>query len=224
MSRKPLYLAILSILLLAAAATGAVLLVGHEPAFYRRAAVPPGERRKGCSSECVREFVRMLNDALNARSWDAHFTDEQVNSYFKEDFIKEHNAELPLPDGIREPRVSFEADRVRLGFRYGKHAWSTIVSMDLRAWLVGKEPNVVALEFQALHAGGLPIAAQSLLDWVADLAHKKGIDSTWYRYNGHPVLLLRFQVNRHNPTFQLQHLEIRPGMLLIAGRSPSQGK
>src|SRR5205085_3485708 len=97
--------------------------------------------------------------------------------------------------------------------------WSTVISLDFRIWLVPKEPNLVAMEFQALHAGALRISAQSLLEHVYEAARQRNIDVSWYRHNGNPVALLRFQSDRINPTFQMQRLELRPGMLVISGRS-----
>ncbi len=120
---------------------------------------------------------------------------------------------------LSEPRVAIEPDKLRVGFRYGMGSWSTVVSIDLRVWLVAKEPNVVALEFEGMHAGALPISSQSLLENASQTARRHDIDPTWYRHNGHPVLLLRFQAGRSRPTFQLQQFELHAGVLSIAGHS-----
>jgi hypothetical protein len=221
MSRKSAFLAIMIVLLLlGGAGTTLALLVRHEPAFYRRCSVRAGEHRVKCSGEFVGEFTtRLLGGILNHPQWDAQFTEEQINSYFEEDFVTKHSAENPLPEGISAPRIALGPEKVRLGFRYGKGWWSTVICIDLRVWLAAKEPNVVALEFESLSAGALPISAQSLLERVYEAARRQNIDPTWYRYRGHPVLLLRFQADRANPTFQLQRLELQEGKLLIAGRS-----
>jgi len=220
MSRKSLVLAIAVVLFLLGSA-GAVLylLVRYQPAFYVRSNVPPGEHRKSLSGEYIAEFVKVCAGIVNTGKWEGRFKEEQVNSYFAEDFITNHNAEYPLPDGFSEPRVAFEGDRLRLGFRYGTGWKSTIVSIDMRVWLIAKEPNVVALKFERIHAGALPISAQSLLDRVADFAHQKDIEATWYRHGGRPVLVLRFEADKSNPHFQLLQLDLRQGMLRIQGRS-----
>ncbi len=223
MRRQSVFLAF-GIVLLLAVATGTtlVVLVRHEPAFYRRASVAAGGERQQCSRAFKAEFVQLINDIVNKRQWEARFTDEQFNSYFEEDFLLESNSGervLPLPESIRSPRLALEADRVRLAFRYGTDPWSTIISLDFRIWLVPTEPNLVALEFQALHAGALRISAQSLLEHVYEALRQRNIDVSWYRHDGHPVALLRFQSDRTNPTFQVQRLELRPGMLLLSGRS-----
>jgi hypothetical protein len=220
MTRKSLALAVATVFLLAGGAAGAVLLlVRHEPAFYVQSAVPPGDERVQGSAECVGELAKLVEGVQNGQPWRVRLTEQQLNSYFEEDLLKEFSGEGWLCEHVRSPRVTFEADRIRLGFRYGAGRWSTVVSLELRAWLVETEPNLVAVEFQSLHAGAVPLSPQSLLERVAEAVHQYNIDPTWYRYNGHPVLLLRFQANRSNPTFQLQRLEIGPGTLLVTGRS-----
>jgi hypothetical protein len=97
--------------------------------------------------------------------------------------------------------------------------WSTIVSIDLGVWLAAKEPNVVVLELKGLRAGSLPISAQSLLERISEAARSQALEVTWYRHNGNPVAVLRFQPYQNRPTFQLQRLELGQGTLLITGRS-----
>jgi hypothetical protein len=220
MHRRSITLTI-AIVVLLTGGTGSTLalLLRHEPAFYTRAAIPEGARRTKCSGEFVGEFARLVVGISDKRQWDARFTEEQLNSYFQEDFLKEHPDDQPLPEGISEPRVAMDSDKIRVAFRYGTAPWSTVVSIDLRVWLVTKEPNVVAFEFQGLHAGRLPISSQSLLESASETARRHDIDPTWYRHNGHPVLLLRFQAGRSRPTFQLQQFDLHQGMLSIRGRS-----
>jgi hypothetical protein len=220
MSRKSLLLALSIVVFLAGGvATVLVLLVRYEPTFYQQAGVPPGQAREKASGEFVAEFARLIEGIVNKRQWSARFTEEQINSYLTEDFLKEHAAERPLPEGISEPRISFDTDRVHLGFRYGTGQWSSVISLDIHAWLVAREPNVVALEFLGMHVGALPISAHSWLERQLDAIRKRDIEASWYRYNGHPILLLRFQADRSNPTFRLLELNICPGTIAIAGHS-----
>jgi hypothetical protein len=219
MSRKSLLITVGIMAVLVVAVGTAILLVArHEPAFYRRAAVPPGEARRASSGEFVSEFARLIDGVLNRR-WNAHFTEEQINSYLEEDFQKQHASEQPLPEGISEPRVALDTDRIRLGFRYGVGAWSSIISLDMRVWLVEKETNMVALEFLGMHAGALPISAHTWLERQLDAIRQRNIEASWYRRQGHPVLLLRFQADRSSPTFRLRELNVQPGMVGISGHS-----
>jgi hypothetical protein len=223
MMRRSVLLAFLIVLVFGGCAGAAVvLLLRHEPASYCRAAVAPGEARVKWSGEFVTQIGTLINNLHLGSPWQTTFDQDQINSYLEEDFITQ-NPQSPFPAGISDPRVALRDDQIQLAFRYGTGWRSTVVSIDMRAWLVDREPALVALEFQSLKAGGLPISAQSLLARISESAHKNNIDSTWYRYHGHPVLLLRFQANRSSPSFQFQRLRVTEGKLELAGRSLDGG-
>jgi hypothetical protein len=221
MRRKSVWYGLGIVLLLGGIAATLLILVFHEPEVYRKTAVPAGPLRKKHSNEFQSEFVRFIGSVINnERDWNEEFTEEQINSYFAEDFIQSGLAEKNLPENIRAPRIAIEADKIRLAFRYGVEPWSTVITIDLRLWLTSKEPNVVALEIQGLHAGALPIAAQSLLERVSEAGRGHDIEVSWYRLDsGNPVALLRFQADQKQPTVQLQRLELHQGRMVIGGRS-----
>lgn len=219
MSRKSFLLA-LAVALLLTGGIGAtlLLLIRQEPETYRRAYVPPGPSRSQRSQEFTQEFSQLLTAVTpNAeRDWDIRLTDEQINSYFAEDFKKTRVDERLLPEKISEPRILLEPNKVRLAFRYGSGLWSTIVSIDFGVWLT-EETNVVALELQGLHAGSLPVGAQLFLDSLTEMAEQNGIQVSWYRSKGNPVALLRFQGQR-DTTVQLQTVQIDQGSIIIRGK------
>jgi hypothetical protein len=221
MNRKSVLLG-LGILLLVtgSVSAGLVLLIRNDPDYYLRCAIPPGEERQKHSREFQSEFSQMLTHFLSHDpEWTDQFTQEQINSYFEEDFVRSGTMDTVLPEGVSAPRIAIEPDKIRLAFRYGKRAWSTIISIDIRVWLT-HEPNLVGLELQSLHAGALPISAQSLLEQVSETAQQHHIEVTWYRHkNGNPVALLRFQADRPRPTVQLRRLELRKGLIVIGGES-----
>jgi hypothetical protein len=202
---------------------GGVLLVLavltlHEPERYARAGVPPGTERQRLSDDFYRAFCGMINDVNGADTWFARFTEEQVNSYFDEGFIQSGLNKRVLPDRLSAPRVGFDADQVRVAFRYGCGFWSTIVSIDFRVW-VTKTPNVVCLELLGSHAGALPINAQSLLKRLADELIRQGsLQVSWYRHDGHPVALLSFQADQPRTTLQLTEIKVEAGGIAIRGK------
>src|SRR6266403_1483302 len=148
MTRKSLILAIgIVLFLLGSAGAALYLLARYEPAFYVRGNIEPGDQRKVLSGECIAEFFKVLNGIARGNGpWEGRLKEEQVNSYFAEDFITNHSVEYPLPEGFSEPRVALEADLIRLGFRYGSGWKSTVISIDMRVWLIAREPNAVALK------------------------------------------------------------------------------
>ena len=203
----------LVVLLFGGAGVLLFLVVGYEPDVYSRAAAPPGEARRHESEKFLDEFSHLYNNAAGAdRDWYVQFNDEQINSYLEEGFIKQGLASRVLPECVSRPHIVFEPGKAELAFRYGG-AWNTVITIDLRIWLAREEPNTVALELEGLRAGALPISGQWLQEEFAKAGRESGggMDVSWYRLNGHPVALLRFQADQAHPT------------LLLAGRSRGPG-
>lgn len=220
MSRRSVLVTVGILVLVAAGAlTVLALLLSHEPNYYRKGALAGGAAGKKNSREFLQQFSQLVSGIKANREWGAQITDDQINGYFVEAFRTSGIEEQILPDDIHDPRVRIEPERVRLGFRYGSGWLSTIITIDLRAWVAAGESNVVALELQGMHAGALPISAQSLLEHVSEAARRQNVEVTWYRHKGNPVALLRFQARRARTTVQLQRLELQQGKMLIHGRS-----
>jgi hypothetical protein len=209
------------VLLVATTGTALALLVRHVPAYYKRAAlVAPVERDCHC-----REFIARSSEILMTaeRTWDREFTQEQFNSYFQsQDQESELSARLvEIPDDVKDIRVEFEDDIVRVGFRYGAGWKSCVISVEFRAWLVAHKTNVIALELCDFRAGALPLGTRSLIDFITEAARRENIAVTWFRHGGHPIALLQLQANQSRPTFQLRRLEVHRGRFVIAS-SPTR--
>jgi hypothetical protein len=221
MRRKTLILALLVVVVLVGG-VGATLtmLVRHEPSYYRRGEVLLGQQRHIWSTQFFAEMSH-LSSAIQEplEVWDAEFTTDQINSYLQDGFLDQGLDEKMLPDNMSDPRVAIDQDRLRLGFRYGFGRWSAVVTIDMRLWVAQGETNTVGLELLGLHVGALPISAQSLLEHVSEAARRNGVDVSWYRYNGHPVALLRFAPNQPRSPVQLKHVDLKEGRMLIQGRS-----
>jgi hypothetical protein len=220
MSRKSLLLCG-GILLVLAGGVGAglSLLVRHVPAFYRQSTGLPEAEQKKLSEEFITEFCNFFNGVRYEKVWGAKFTEGQINAYLEDDFRGDGTVHKGFPESIRAPRISLRDGSVRLAFRYGTDPWSIVISVHMRPWLVVSEPNVVAVELRGVYAGALPISAQSLLESIAETAHHNNIEVIWYRHQGYPVALLRFQADRPHPTIQLQRLVLQAGVIDIAGRA-----
>ncbi len=219
MSRKFVLLALaVVVLVLISGGITLVLMLRHEPHFYRRAALPADELRKRRSREFYGGCSQLLNGVLSYKTWGASFTEAQLNSYFAEGFLRPGNIERTFfPDAAQHPRAAIDTDHIRLGMRCGSGWWSTIVSVDLRVWLVAAEPNVVAVEIERTRAGAVPISAQSMLEHLSEAARRQDIEVTWYRREGKPVALLRFGAGRRETSIQLLQLTFQPGVMSIHG-------
>lgn len=225
MSRKSKLL-VLGIILVGPVAFVGILaaMILHEPDFYRRAAIAPGADRQKLSEDFLLELNDLANGIINYKTWGARFTEQQINSYFEEDFQRLGAAERTslFPEGVAAPRVTIDADRIRIGFVYGGKRWRSVLSLDLRVWLAKGEPNVVALEVASMRLGALPISVQSILERFSEAARRRDIEMNWYRHNGRPVALVRFGSSRKDPSVQLMHLKLQPGELSVHGADRSK--
>lgn len=220
MSRKSVLLGTGILLLLAAGAGAAlVLLLRHEPNFYRRAAVPPGPERKALSGGFFGQALSFGKHIKEDAEWHDWFSEEQINSFLEDDFVRSEGSPFKLPEHITDPRVALEPERIRLGFRYHVGQLSTVVSIDMRVWLTKAEANVVALELRGMRAGALPVSAQSILERLTEAAQNNNVKVSWYRHNGNPVAILRFQNDQPHPTVQLENLDLHPGKIYVKGKS-----
>ncbi len=195
-----------------------VVLLRQEPRWYTQAAQPPGPKRQLLAGTCVGECMELYNTCED-KEWSGELTDEQLNAFFEEGF-RNSLVGRDVPHTLDRPRVAFEPDLIRLGFRYGRQGLgSSVVTLDLRLWVSAQEPSCIMVELQAFHIGALPVAVQTVLETLTDVARERKIDVSWYRNpeSGRPVAVLRFQSDKTRPTIAFRGLQVTPGKLTITG-------
>lgn len=220
MSRKSLVLSVLLVLVLTGSVLGgAYLLLRHEPNFYVLAEVPASPERQAHSKECTTEVTKFINDRMGCDGpWRLDFTQEEINSWLAEDFVTSRTDRF-LPVGISEPRILFQPGRILLAFRYGEDEFSTVVSVQARIWLPKRERSALAVEIESLRAGAIPLSWKLLQEHLTEGARSKNIDIQWYRNDGNPVAILRFEADKREPTIQFEGLRIDQGSIHIKGKS-----
>lgn len=198
---------------------GLAYLVKTPPRFYEQASLPAGEDRVALSKDMLAVFSEIRFALLNDDPyWQGSFSSDQLNSFLQEDFVRVGSDEN-LPPGFHEPRVQIEDGRLKLGVRYGSGLWSTVLSLELKMWLVSGEINMLAVEIVSLKAGRLPLSTSTLLDYISASARRENIDVTWFRHEGHPVAIMRFQADQTRPTFQFERVELKNQEIVLVGRS-----
>jgi hypothetical protein len=200
-----------------------VAMTQHVPAFYQRASVATEQQRKEYRNSFVTKYGSIREDINGGLGtplrWRHPFTEAEVNAFFADNFFGLEEAKELLPEGASQPRIEIDQDRIRLGFRYENFLCSTIISIDFSVWLPQGQPNVVVVELQGLHAGALPISAQSLLEDISTTLTRQRIQLSWYRHHGNPTAVLKFPSDEPRPTAVLQKINLKPGILEIVGRS-----
>jgi hypothetical protein len=221
MSRRSVLVTLGIVLCLIGSIAGVLgALVHHELEWYTHASVPPGHDRTVHSDEFSTSFLDLITGAEDDKlPWAVGFTDEQINSFFAEGFIQSGLERKVLPEGVSDPRIALEPGKLRLAFRYGKGAWSTVISIDFGVWLATGEQNALVLELEAFRAGAMPIAAQSVLQHITDAVknNNSNVELNWYRNpaTGRPCAVLRIQPDHPRPTIVLQTVQIEQGKMVI---------
>jgi hypothetical protein len=214
------------LLLLAAAGVGALARV--EPDFYKQAvAVGPQPDDPTTASEIQTRLIELSHYVAVPYStdgdWSRTFTTDDLNAFLRESGSDNDTVLLRpnLGDNWSDLRVSVSGDRLQVGARLGEGLFSTVVSIELKAWLVAGEPNAVALEVLAVRAGALPWVNQEVRNLLSSRlgGKNKNAEVKWYRGNGNPVAVVRFRVNQPQPDMLLQTVSIADGKLTIGGKN-----
>jgi hypothetical protein len=198
------------------------LLLRYEPRWYAQRCQPQEEQTR-LSRDCSTRLIELYNATQRPGPFSVSFSEDQLNSYLTEGIHKQGVADKLLPEGISEPRIAFGEDRVQVAFRYRSGLVHTVVSVTLKVWLPSSEPNVMAVQLQCFQAGLIPISAQWLLEEISESLRNRGTEVTWYRHEGYPVALLRFQADLSKPTLLLSGVELVDGVLTVHGET-SEGR
>lgn len=210
-----------AIFLAAGAVLALTLVVKHEPTFYRNNRIPEGTERTTQANDFLRKFGQMMiNVKTRQETWACDATEVEINSFFEEAFVRLGQAESLRKLGISAPTVSIDGDHLRLAFRYGEGWFSSVISYDLKVWLVPKEPNVIAVQILSARAGALPISSQSILAPLVEFAAKQDFEVTPFRHEGTPVVIIRLQPNQPtNPIWALTGLRFSAQEMSIRGKT-----
>ncbi len=207
----------------AAAAVGVVTAIPcvawmsltYEPSYYRNMVNLPPEQREGKARHFVAQSLQLRNDIVNEPTWEAVFSDQEVNAWLAEDLVSYFADQLP-PE-VHDPRVLFETDRVILAFQLDRSGLQSVITVVARPRV--PQGNTVELTLEKIRAGILPVPADNILDRITDYARMRGVDVRWQRREGYPVVVMKYSPNVQREDIQLQELEIRGGQIRLAGRS-----
>jgi hypothetical protein len=208
---------IIALILTALAAIPAIIWLSltHQPTFYRNMVEMPRETQEIEAKRFVAQSLQLRNDIVNEPTWEAVFTDQEVNAWLAEDLVK-HFADQ-LPPEVHEPRVVFEPDRIVLAFQLDQGPVKSVITVDAKPEV--PEGNVLVLTLERIRAGVLPVFADKILDRIVEHAQERGIDVSWKRVDHRPVVTLKYTTDSERADIQLEHVEIRAGQIRLVGRS-----
>jgi hypothetical protein len=189
----------------------------YQPVYYRdmvRLGVPR-DQLEVRAKRFVAQSLQLRNDICNEPTWEAVFSDQEVNAWLAEDLVT-HFADQ-LPPEVHDPRVLFEMDRVILAFRLERSGMDSVITVVARPRI--PEGNTVELTLEKIRAGILPVPADRVLDRIMEIGRRHGVDVVWRKQEGFPVVQLRYTPNLNRDDVRLEDVEIRSGQIRLAGRS-----
>jgi len=205
------------LLLVAAVVIG---FVRREPSWYREGHRPDSYQRHLASEECEKRFFALMNSVANREAtFTEEFPCEELNCYLQDGFQRSAGGDSNLPDKFHDPRIDCLDGKLRLAVRYGCGFWTSVISLELRPWLVADEVNTIAVELTRMNAGAIPLSPGLLLESIAEAASRSNASVTWHRIRGNPVALIRLQKDQARPSLQLQQMEVKEGKIVLTGRS-----
>jgi hypothetical protein len=213
---KRLLISGLILLLLATIPGLAWVSLTHKPGFYRAMVRLPRGEREVKARRFMAQSLQLRNDICNEPTWEALFTDQEVNAWLAEDLVT-HFADQ-VPPEVHEPRVVFELDRVTLAFQLDQGPLSSVI------WVVARphvpEGNVIELTLEKIRAGVLPVPADQILDRITAYAREHGLDVQWRRGDeGFPIVTLRYTPDSQRDDVKLVRVQIQHGQIRLAGQS-----
>ncbi len=216
--RRTLLTVLILLLAVAGVLAGVGVLLKREPADYLDA-VPA---RPDDSEQAASVITKSSDFRTNLRlrpQWSATFTADEVNAFLRDQFAD--RAEV-YGTSLSAPRLVGRGDKLLLAARLGEGSLSTVVNMEVRAWLVGTERNTVAVELGGLRAGTMPIGSHWLMDRITDAVREYNMEVTWYRHEGRPVGLFHLYADQPRPATQLRSVTVADGALTVIGRATSE--
>jgi hypothetical protein len=195
--------------------TGAWLCLTYQPSYYRDMVRLTREQRAGKAKKFVAQSLQLRNDICNERTWEAVFTDQEVNAWLAEDLVT-HFADQ-LPPEVNEPRVLFDLDRMTLAFQLRQGAVQSVITVVARPRV--PQGNTVELTLEKIRAGILPVPADHVLDRIIEYARYHGVDVEWSRKDGYPVVVIRYTPNTDREDVELEELQFLAGQVRLAGHS-----
>jgi hypothetical protein len=210
----------LSVLLIAAMALGSLLWQAARaaPDFYERALAAPPPERKQSGRRLEQRVADLQRSVHDSDLWSVAFSEEQVNGWLSYD-LPEKFPEWTSTQ-VKQPRVAFDDDLVRLAFQYCRGSLETVISVDANVSLTD-QPNELAVRFQRARAGLLPLPLDQLIPHVDRAAARTRTPLRWIQVDNLPVALIRLSLvdqQRDREVF-LDAVAARPGELRLGGRA-----
>ncbi|MDA1049499.1 MAG: hypothetical protein O3C40_03340 [Planctomycetota bacterium] len=194
----------------------------REPQFYRQAMLVESGGYQEAGDALEQSVLDLHNEVRSIGTWEAVFTEEQVNGWLVADLPEKFPSVLPR--GTQEPRVAIDAEAIRVACRFDNGKFKSVISMALEVALT-TETNTLAIRVSKLRAGALPVPLKQFLDKISVAARRGDIPLEWRQMDGDPVALVTVPVTHEDYAHRqvyVDTIELREGEIYLAGHTDQQ--
>jgi hypothetical protein len=192
----------------------------REPEFYQQAlSVDVEHHHEEAGDQLEQSVLDLHNDVREAGTWEAVFTEEQVNGWVASDMPDKFPK--VLPPGTQEPRVAINPEAIRVACRFDNGKLRTVISFALDVDLT-TETNTLAIRISKLRAGALPVPLKQILDKITAAARRGKLPLRWTQFDGDPVALVTVPVTHEDYAHReiyLDSITLQEGELHLAGHT-----
>jgi hypothetical protein len=191
----------------------------REPVFYQEALLIEPAHQEEAGDSLEQNVLELHNEVRESGTWEAVFTDEQINGWLAADLPSKFPNVLPA--GTQEPRVKIDPEFVRVACRFDNGKIGTVVSFAIDVDLT-TETNTLAVRVSKLRAGALPVPLKQILDKITSAAGRGDIPLRWRQVEGDPVALVTVPVTHDDYAHReiyVDSVELRDGEVYLAGHT-----
>lgn len=171
--------------------------------------------------EHARALQTQLNSLANPEhtetNWCATITEDQINGWLM--------AELPerfpevLANGMRDPRVVIEPDRLRIACQYRSGNMEAVLTLETEAFLTNR-PNEIGFRILDTRIGSVAGLTEEALRPITNACYRARVRMRWLRRGEHPEAIVTIPPallhSRHK--FNFQSIDLAEGQLNVALR------
>ena len=200
-----------------------VILIRHEPGFYRQARVAGAGRDRRAEADAAESLSRRAMTKASAwyaalgreGPWEMVLTAAEVNAWLAVDLPRNHA--MLLPRGVSDPRIALGQRHFRGGARVGLGPLTAVAWVDLE--IVLKDVNRLVIAVDEVRLGAIPLPRAAVLRDLAGRLAALGAATELLRLDGRPVLMVYIPSDQGGrfPGCRLEALAVDADEILLSG-------
>ena len=154
------------------------------PDFYTTAIASRVPEPVQAVAELEEEVQELQTELEEVGQWNASFSIDQINTWLATELETKYAKRLP--EGVHQPRVAIEEDRLLVACQVESSKLRTVLSLELLPRLT-ENANELSIRVERIRAGALPISIGRFLKQIEKAALSSKIAMRWEKEDGKNV-------------------------------------